>query len=80
MDNVIKISIRFLTNEIRSDALDIKVFTKECDEKNKCYVSEKSNDLVVQLKKEILKKAALYEKENPDKKIKPYVLSTPGKD
>tara|TARA_B100000965_G_scaffold325231_1_gene287438 strand:+ start:422 stop:979 length:558 start_codon:yes stop_codon:yes gene_type:complete len=80
LDNVIKISIRFLTNEIRSDALDIKVFTKECDEKNKCYVSEKSNDLVVQLKKEILKKAALYEKENPDKKIKPYVLSTPGKD
>ena len=80
MNNVIKITIRFLTNEIRSDALDIKVFTKECDEKNKCYVSEKSNDLVVQLKKEILKKAALYEKENPDKKIKPYVLSTPGDD
>ena len=44
----LKITIRFLTNEIRSDALDIKVFTKECDEKNKCYVSQKSNDLVVQ--------------------------------
>ena len=27
----IKISIRFLTNEIRSDALDIKVFKKICD-------------------------------------------------
>ena len=27
----IKISIRFLTNEIRSDALDIKVFKKLCD-------------------------------------------------
>ena len=78
LDNVIKITIRFLTNEIRSDALDIKVFTKECDDKNKCFISEKSNDLVVQLKKEILKKAALYEKENPDKKIKPYVTSTPG--
>ena len=26
----IKISIRFLTNEIRSDALDIKVFNKKC--------------------------------------------------
>ena len=78
LNNVIKITIRFLTNEIRSDALDIKVFTKECDDKNKCFISEKSNDLVVQLKKEILKKAALYEKENPDKKIKPYVTSTPG--
>ena len=30
-NDVIKISIRFLTNEIRSDALDIKVFTKECE-------------------------------------------------
>ena len=79
-NEVIKISIRFLTNEIRSDALDIKVFTKECDDKNKCFVSEKSNDLVVQLKKEILKKAAIYEKENPKKKIKPYVTSTPGDD
>ena len=27
----IKISIRFLTNEIRSDALDIKVFKKMCN-------------------------------------------------
>ena len=26
----IKISIRFLTNEIRSDALDIKVFNRKC--------------------------------------------------
>ena len=25
----VKISIRFLTNEIRSDALDVKIFTKE---------------------------------------------------
>ena len=26
----IKISIRFLTNEIRSDALDIKIFNRKC--------------------------------------------------
>ena len=26
----IKISIRFLTNEIRSDALDVKIFTRTC--------------------------------------------------
>ncbi len=77
LNNVIKITIRFLTNEIRSDALDIKVFTRECDDNNKCFISEKSNDLVVQLKKEILKKATLYEKENPDKKKEPYVLSMP---
>ena len=31
----IKISIRFLTNELRSDALDIKVFNKKC---NKTFI------------------------------------------
>mgnify|MGYP001491876687 CR=1 FL=1 len=75
---VIKISIRFLTNEIRSDALDIKIFTKKCDEQNRCVISEKSQNLIVELKKEILKKAVIYERDNPDKKIEPYVLSIPG--
>ena len=74
----LKISIRFLTNEIRSDALDIKVFTKQCDINNKCKITEKSQNLVTELKKEILKKATIYEKNNPQKKIKPYVLSVPG--
>jgi hypothetical protein len=71
----IKISIRFLTNEIRSDALDIKVFSKQCNLKNQCIVSEKNKDLVAELKKEILKKATLYSRNNPDKKIKPYIYS-----
>jgi hypothetical protein len=71
----IKISIRFLTNEIRSDALDIKVFSKQCNLKNQCVVSEKNKDLVAELKKEILKKATLYSRNNPDKKIKPYIYS-----
>ena len=75
---VIKISIRFLTNEIRSDALDIKIFTKKCDEQNRCVISEISQNLIVELKKEILKKAVIYERDNPDKKIEPYVLSIPG--
>ena len=33
----VKISIRFLTNEIRSDALKIKVFKKICNVNNKIY-------------------------------------------
>ncbi len=71
-NDVIKISIRFLTNEIRSDALDVKVFTKECDLKNNCVISEKSENLVAELKKEILKKAVIYEKDKTDTKKKPY--------
>jgi hypothetical protein len=65
----VKISIRFLTNEIRSDALDIKIFTRKC--KNNlmnCKVIETNKVLITELKKEILKKAALYESEKKNKK------------
>ena len=65
----IKISIRFLTNEIRSDALDIKIFTRKCtDTLANCSFSESSGNLSTEIKKEILKKAALYKKEIDSKK------------
>ena len=57
----IKISIRFLTNEVRSDALDIKIFNRKCDlSLVNCKISQNKGTLVTELKKEILKKAALY--------------------
>ena len=68
----IKISIRFLTNEIRSDALDIKVFKKVCDENNRCVVSESSGELIKELKKKILKTAKIYEVQKKEKNFKPY--------
>tara|TARA_B100001769_G_C21966831_1_gene520155 strand:- start:150 stop:656 length:507 start_codon:yes stop_codon:yes gene_type:complete len=67
----IKISIRFLTNEVRSDALDIKVFYKNCALNENCAISEKSGQLVSELTKKILQKAAVYKKENKSK-LKPY--------
>ena len=54
-DESVKISIRFLTNEIRADALDIKVFNKKCLNFAKCIVSEKKGDLIPELKNKILK-------------------------
>ena len=66
----IKISIRFLTNEIRSDALDIKVFNKKCLTQLNCTISEKTGKLVPELKGKILKTAAVYEKEKKEKKKK----------
>ncbi len=68
----IKISIRFLTNEIRSDAIDIKIFKKICDETNKCLISEKSGELNKELTKKILKTAKIYEVQKKDKNFKPY--------
>ena len=67
----IKISIRFLTNEIRSDALNIKIFNKKCkDSLLNCEITEQDGVLVQELKKEILKKAALYKKQDQSKKKK----------
>ena len=37
----IKITIRFLSNEVRSDALDIKIFYKKCETIRNCSISEK---------------------------------------
>ena len=76
----IKITIRFLTNEVRSDAIDIKVFYKNCNAELNCSISEKNSTLKNELKKEILKKAAIYKKQKEDKNFKPYITSASESD
>ena len=66
----IKISIRFLSNQVRSDALDIKVFNKKCLTQTNCVITEKSGNLIFELKEKILKTAAIYEKNKKEKKKK----------
>ena len=66
----VKISIRFLSNEIRSDALKVKVFYKNCSIQQNCKVTDRSSILSEELTKKILSKAAVYEKENKSKKKK----------
>ena len=65
----VKISIRFLSNQVRSDALSIKVFYKNCSMQNNCKVTDRSSQLSAELTKKILAKAAVYEKQSK-KKIK----------
>ena len=69
----IKITIRFLTNEIRADALDIKVFYKKCNTALDCEINQNDGVLKNELKKSILKKAAIYQKQTKDKNFKPYL-------
>ena len=71
----IKISIRFLSNEIRADGLDIKIFNRVCTAQINCTISEKTGTLIPELKSKILKTASIYEKQNSDKDFKPYVPS-----
>ena len=72
LDESVKISIRFLTNEVRADALDIKVFYKKCNQVASCKISQKTGSLSAELKKQILSKATIYKKQNKDKNFTPY--------
>ena len=68
----IKITVRFLTNEIRSDGLKIIVHKKRCTIQQKCTVKKISSALEHELRVAILKKAVLFEQEfnKSKKKIK----------
>ena len=68
----VKISVRFLTNEIRSDALDIKAFNRNCLANLNCKITEIKGNLISELKKKILKTAAVYQEEKKSKTNKDY--------
>jgi hypothetical protein len=79
-NKAIKISIRFLTNEIRADALSIKVFKKNCDTDKNCKIINSEGELNSELKLAILKKAAKYENEKGKKNNKKYnIITIPDK-
>ena len=59
----IKISVRFLSNEIRADGLEIVVFSKKCDANVNCKVIKNNSEIESELKMAILKRAAKYKKE-----------------
>ena len=75
----VKISIRFLSNEVRSDALTIKVFYKNCSMESACKVSDRSSELSIDLTKKILAKAAIYKEISQNKKKTKYIAE-PYKD
>ena len=62
-DESIKITIRFLSNEIRSDGIKVIVHRKKCNIKQKCTVKKISSALEYELQVAILKKASIFEKE-----------------
>ena len=69
---MLKITVRFLTNEIRADALKINIHEKICklNTINDCNVNKISSNLENEIKLAILKKAAILEKENLKKTVK----------
>ncbi len=65
----IKLTIRFLSNEIRSDSLKIIVHKKTCKSTSNCVTNiSKSNLIKDELRSTILRKAALLTKSDKKKK------------
>jgi len=67
----IKITLRFLSNEVRSESLKIIVHKKICKTSSTCTVKILNNSAISQeLRSTIIKQAALLESEAKDKKKK----------
>ena len=57
----VKITIKFLTNEIRADALKIDLHKRTCKNSVSCSVQKINSDIENNMRDKILKKASLYE-------------------
>jgi len=71
-----KITVRFLSNEIRTDGIKIIVHRRKCELNKSCRIKKISSTLETELQVAILKKAAIFEKndkKNKKKKIRPEV-------
>jgi len=68
-NEALKITIRFLTNEIRADGIKIIVHKKNCGIQDSCSVKKVKSSLEDELKLAILKKATIMEKQG-SKKVK----------
>ena len=60
----IKITIRFLSNEIRSDAIDIIIHKKTCKEMYSCKINKIESSLNSKIRIAILKKASQIKKQD----------------
>ena len=63
LDESIKITVRFLTNEIRSDGIKIIVHKKRCDIQQQCSIKKISSTLEQELQVAILKKATIFQRD-----------------
>ena len=70
----IKITVKFLSNEIRADGLDVIIHKKICNMENKCNTIKFESAIENEIKLAILKKAAELQENaplvNPDYKLK----------
>ncbi len=72
----LKITVRFLTNEIRSDALQISIHEKLCKNNSQdCSVSKIDSKLQNEIKIAILKRAAILQKKRTARNVEDFKKS-----
>ena len=78
----LKITVRFLSNEIRVDGLKIIIHKKICkkEDKNNCKVVKDDSTLGQEIKLAILRKAATIQDSEISKEQKEYTETGPGSD
>ena len=68
----IKITVRFLSNEIRADGLKVTLHQRICGSNNSCAIKEVKSSLNLEIKDRILRKAALLKKAKEDEVSESY--------
>ena len=75
----IKITIRFLSDEIRIDGFDVIIHQKKCDpsDKTNCIIKKINSNLNDEIKLAILKRATVIDRKLTEKKVKQFKKQFP---
>ena len=76
----IKITVRFLSDEIRADGLSIIIHEKKCDELKNCKVKKVKSNLATEIKLKILRRAVLIDKKLTEKKVEEFRKQFPKRE
>ena len=72
-DEAIKITVRFLSNEVRADGLTVIIHKRICNKFQQCTIAKIKSSLEEEVKLAILKTATLLEKGKYEKNRKEYI-------
>ena len=72
-DEAIKITVRFLSNEVRADGLSVIIHKRVCNKFQQCSIAKIKSTLEEEVKLAILKTATLLEKGKYEKTRKEYI-------
>ena len=67
----IKITVKFLSNEVRADGLDVLIYKKICNANNNCNISKVDSELSKEIKLAILKEAAIIKEAEDSELVRP---------